>query len=165
MPRRRLWHCGCPHGTEHAELDGDFLLVYGTVLVLVQSRIGTTPIRKAFAEREALWRCLGCNGGIILVQEFVYDLNCKGCPSTFVATKTSPQYLSFREDFANGGVLEHSSTHKASYFSHASQPVGAYGKWARGKEESEKGKGTKFVFRFINPSLSLECIPNLKKEC
>ena len=29
----------------------------------------------------------------------------KSCTSTFVAAKTLPWYLSFRENFANGGVL------------------------------------------------------------
>ena len=29
----------------------------------------------------------------------------KSCTSTFVAAKTLPRYLSFRENFANGGVL------------------------------------------------------------
>ena len=28
----------------------------------------------------------------------------KSCTSTFVAAKTLPRYLSFRENFANGGV-------------------------------------------------------------
>ena len=42
----------------------------------------------------------------VLVQGFVHNLNCKGCPGTFIATKTLPQYLSFffLEDFANGSV-------------------------------------------------------------
>jgi len=131
---------------------------YGVVLVQL-------PFAKPLRKERYCGDVMAAMG--VLVQEFVYDLNCKGCPSTFVATKTSPQYLSFREDFANGGVLEYSSTVHIRH--HTSRTLlnqsGAYGKWARGKEESEKGKGTKFVFRFINPSLSLECIPNLNKEC
>ena len=30
----------------------------------------------------------------------------ESCTSTFVAAKTLPRYLSFRENFANGGVLD-----------------------------------------------------------
>ena len=43
-------------------------------------------------------------GVIVEFKKSVCKYGVNSCTGTFVAAKTLPQYLSFREDFANGGV-------------------------------------------------------------